>query len=207
MPVLLGFSYQTVRRSDSRRLCHTTCEPCLTNGVRDQRPVRHPSESRDRDLEPARARVRELFFAALDAVEPSRAVRKLLEWHDDCLVVASETLRAPLGVHVVAVGKAAVAMAQGSVEALHEAIVSGDVITKDGHAKGLLPPQFRVHEASHPIPDERGVNATNLAISALNRLDDGIAVLALISGGGSALLEAPRPGVSIADLAQTTDLL
>jgi len=175
--------------------------------VLDSRPSCRRSEPRDRDLELARARVRELFFAALDAVEPSRAVRTTLRWHDDSLLVGDETMRAPLGVHVVAVGKAAVAMTQGALQALGDVIVSGDVITKDGHAAAPLPPRLRVHEAGHPIPDERGTTATNLAIRALNLLDDGIAVLALISGGGSALLEAPRPGVSLADLAQTTDVL
>jgi glycerate 2-kinase len=134
-------------------------------------------------------------------------VRTRLNWQDDFLVVAGETVRAPLGVHVVAVGKAAIAMTQGALQALGDVIVSGDVITKEGHATAALPPRLRVHEAGHPIPDERGTTATDLAIAALNRLDDGIAVLALISGGGSALLEAPRPGVSLADLAQTTDLL
>ena len=173
----------------------------------DPRPSYHPSEPGERDLELARARVRELFFAALDAVEPSRAVRTMVNWHDEFLFLADHSLPAPLGVHAVAVGKAAVAMTQGALEALHDVIVSGDVITKDGHATAHLPPRFRVHEAGHPIPDERGVKATDLAISALNKLEDGIAVLALISGGGSALLESPRPGVSIADLARTTDLL
>ena len=134
-------------------------------------------------------------------------MRTKLNWQDDFLFVAGETVRAPLGVHVVAVGKAAIAMTQGALQALGDVIVSGDVITKEGHATAALPPRLRVHEAGHPIPDERGTTATDLAIAALNRLDDVIAVLALISGGGSALLEAPRPGVSLADLAQTTDLL
>jgi hydroxypyruvate reductase len=134
-------------------------------------------------------------------------VRKGLGWQDHCLVVAGKTLQAPQGVHVIAVGKAAVAMTQGALEVLRGNIVSGDVITKEGHARAPLPTPLRVHEAGHPIPDERGVAATNLAISALNRLDDNTAVLALISGGGSALLEAPRAEVSLADLAQTTELL
>jgi glycerate 2-kinase len=134
-------------------------------------------------------------------------VRTRLNWQDDFLFVAGETVRAPLGVHVVAVGKAAIAMTQGALQALGDVIVSGDVITKEGHATAALPPRLRVHEAGHPIPDERGTTATDRAIAALNRLDDVIAVLALISGGGSALLEAPRPGVSLADLARTTDLL
>jgi glycerate 2-kinase len=175
--------------------------------VLDPRPLHYPHEPSDRDLELARARVRELFSAALKAVEPARAVRNGLGWHDDCLVVNEKSLKAPKGVHVVAVGKAAVAMTQGALEALNGIIVSGDVITKEGHARAPLPPSLRVHEAGHPIPDERGVKATNLAISALNRLDEGVFVLALISGGGSALLEAPRAAVTLAELAQTTDLL
>jgi glycerate 2-kinase len=175
--------------------------------VLNRQPWRHPSELGNSDLDSAQGRVRELFVAALDAVEPARAVRTRLDWHDDCLVIAGNTLQAPLGVHVVAVGKAAVAMTHGAIEALGDVIVSGDIITKEGHVNQQLPRQFRVHEAGHPIPDERGVKATDVTITALNRLDAGTAVLALISGGGSALLEAPRPGVTLADLARTTDLL
>jgi glycerate 2-kinase len=175
--------------------------------VPEQRLSPEPWEPHDDELELARAQVRELFFAALEAVEPTRAVQDRLDWHDEALVVGGRSLGAPKGVHVVAVGKAAVAMTQGALKALDGNVVSGDVITKEGHAGGALAPCLRVHEAGHPIPDARGVNATNLAISALNQLDDGVAVLALISGGGSALLEAPRDGVTLGELAQTTDLL
>jgi hydroxypyruvate reductase len=97
-------------------------------------------------------------------------------------------------------------MAQGAVEALNGIIVSGDVITKEGHAGAPLPPELRVHEAGHPIPDDRGVLATSLMIASLNQLRHGV-VLALVSGGASALLEAPRDGVTLADIAQTTDVL
>ena len=173
----------------------------------DPRPWRDSSKATDPDLELTRDRVRELFFAALEAVEPARAVRNRLDCRGDCLMVGGKSLKSPKGVHVVAVGKAAVAMTQGALEVLGGSIVSGDVITKEGHAGAPLPPRLRVHEAGHPIPDERGVKATGLAISALNRLDEGVVVLALISGGGSALLEAPRAGLTLADLAQTTNLL
>ena len=50
----------------------------------------------------------------------------------------------------------------------------------EGHAGAVLPPQFRVHEAGHPIPDERGVKATSLAIS-VDPLDEAVLVLALVS--------------------------
>ena len=134
-------------------------------------------------------------------------MRDTLALRDGCLVVGNKTLAEAKRIHIVAVGKAAVAMTQGALEALNGIRVSGDVITKEGHTGAPLPPGLRVHEAGHPIPDERGVTATNLAISALNELDDGVVVLALVSGGGSALLEAPRDGVTLADLAQITDLL
>jgi glycerate 2-kinase len=175
--------------------------------VLDPYPQRDPTEISDHHLDLARSLVQELFLAALEAVEPARAVRTTLAYGDGRLIVGDKSLPVARGVHVMAVGKAAVAMTRGALEALNGIIVSGDVITKEGHATAPLPPDLRVHEAGHPIPDERGVKATNLAISSLNRLDESVVVLALISGGGSALLEAPRDGVTLADFAQATDLL
>jgi glycerate 2-kinase len=174
--------------------------------VLDPRSWLDPSTRSDPDLDLARDRIRELFFAALESVEPARAVRDALAFREGCLVVGDKTIPSSMHIHVIAVGKAAVAMTQGAIEALNGVAVSGDVITKEGHAGAPLPPELRVHEAGHPIPDERGVTATNLAISSLHELDEGV-VLALVSGGGSALLESPRHGVTLADLAQTTDLL
>jgi hydroxypyruvate reductase len=110
-------------------------------------------------------------------------------------------------VHIVAVGKAAVAMTRGAFRALGDATVSGDVITKEGHVDGELPARIRVSEAGHPIPDDRGVRATTSALEALHSLPNDAVVLALISGGGSALLEAPVEGVGLSDLATMTDLL
>src|SRR4051812_43241927 len=83
----------------------------------------------------------------------------------------------------VAVGKAAVAMTHSAVRALGDAIISGDVITKDGHVGQKLPSIFRVHESGHPIPDERGVRATRAAVQVLEHLSNGAVVVALISGG------------------------
>ena len=119
----------------------------------EQRLSHEPREPGDVELDLPRVQVRELFFAALEAVEPTRAVRNGLDWRGECLVVGSKSLVAPKGVHVVAVGKAAVAMTKGALEVLHANIVSGDVITKEGHAREALARCLRVHEAGHPIPD------------------------------------------------------
>jgi hydroxypyruvate reductase len=167
--------------------------------VRDETPAH--------DRETARRQVQAIFAAAVAAVEPAAAVRSWLTGDDGAIAVGEVVVPVPRGVHVVAVGKAATAMTHGALEALGELVVSGDVITKDGHVGDPLPPRLRVSEAGHPIPDERGVVATSEALAALRRLEPGVVVLALISGGGSALLEAPRQGLTLADLAATTQLL
>jgi glycerate 2-kinase len=175
--------------------------------VLDPRRSRESSKPTGSETELARARVHQIFFAALEAVEPERAVCNWLDWQDGCLSLGDRTLPAPKGVHVIAVGKAAVAMTKGAFAVLNGHLISGDVITKEGHVSAPLPLPLRVHEAGHPIPDERAVNATNQALTALSQLGEDVVVLALISGGGSALLESPRPGVTLNDLAETTDLL
>jgi glycerate 2-kinase len=158
-------------------------------------------------IEAARNVVRRLFDAAVAAVEPATAVRAALERNAGTLNVGSATVPVRNGVHIVAVGKAAVAMTRGALDVVGEIVVSGDVITKDGHVDSALPDQIRVFEAGHPIPDQRGVNATEQMLDALHQLAPEVVVLALISGGGSALLEAPREGVTLGDFATTTDLL
>lgn len=158
-------------------------------------------------LEPEAELIRRWFRAALDRVEPAAAVRRFLRRDSDALLVGERRLPVRGRVYVVAVGKAAVGMARGAEQALGSLPFEGIAITKDGHASGELPGRIRVYEASHPIPDERGVEATRSVLAMLKRVEPEDVVLALISGGGSALLEAPRPPVTLDDLAATTDLL
>ncbi len=160
-----------------------------------------------RGLGQARETVTRLFDAAVTAVDPDRAVREALSLCDGAIVVSDKRIEVANRIHIVAIGKAAVAMTRGALKALGGVKLSGDVITKDGHADGSLPASLRVHEAGHPIPDDRGVRATSEMLRALETLENDAAVLALISGGGSALLEAPREGLSLHELAQTTNLL
>lgn len=159
------------------------------------------------ELQVARATVERLFAAALAAVDPERAVSDALTWDDGMLWIAGARVPVANGIHLIAVGKAAMAMARGAINRLDGRIVSGDVITKVGHVDGTMPDYIRVHEAAHPILDERSISATLQALQALYELCEGATVLALISGGGSALLEAPQEGLTLADFAATTDVL
>ncbi|MEA2582691.1 MAG: glycerate 2-kinase [Thermomicrobiales bacterium] len=153
------------------------------------------------------ALIQRWFEAALGAAEPASAVQRALRCDGEALTVGGQ--RIPLGgrLIVVGVGKAAVPMACGAEVVCGDQIETGLVITKDGHATGDLPRCIRVVEAAHPIPDERGVRATHEMLDLLEGMGDGDVVLALISGGGSALLEAPRPPVTLADVAETTNLM
>lgn len=104
---------------------------------------------------------------------------------------------------VLGAGKAGGAMA-AAVDALwpHDAPLSGLVVTRYGHVPPgyqAAPGRIEVVEASHPVPDEAGRQAA-LRIAALAQgagADD--LVLCLISGGGSALLAMPAPGLTLAD--------
>jgi hydroxypyruvate reductase len=97
---------------------------------------------------------------------------------------------------VVGAGKAAAAMAK-AVEDHWPGPLSGIVVTRYGH--GLPCRRIDVVEASHPVPDEAGRNAAARILETVRGLGPDDLVLCLISGGGSALLSLPAPGITLAD--------
>jgi hydroxypyruvate reductase len=76
--------------------------------------------------------------------------------------------------------------------------LEGIVITRYGHAEPCL--QVEVVEASHPLPDSAGCEATLRALGMIQGLSANDLVVCLLSGGGSALLELPRPGITLEDI-------
>jgi hydroxypyruvate reductase len=155
----------------------------------------------------AHAAIERWFRAAVAAVDPLAAVRAHLDRRGRALLVDDRELPIAGRLFVAAVGKAALAMARGACSVAGDSITGGLILTKDGHLDGEIPSGFETFEAGHPIPDARGVAATERLLARLGELGSDDLVLALISGGGSALLEAPRPGVSLADMATVTGLL
>lgn len=152
-------------------------------------------------------RIEAWYGAAVAAVEPERAVRGSVQRDGAALIVNGRRIECTGWLVVVAIGKAAMAMARGFASVAGDLIDQGIVLTKDGHAAGSAPSRFEVFEASHPIPDARGVQATRAILDLVADLDRPDVLVALVSGGGSALLEAPRPPVTLDDLARTTDHL
>ncbi|WP_437281909.1 glycerate kinase [Sorangium sp. So ce375] len=115
-------------------------------------------------------------------------------------------------VFVIAAGKAAPGMARGALRRLGRRIAGGLVVTvaapalaardektspTDPEEAALRP--LRVMRAAHPLPDARSVDAAEAALAIAAALDPEDVLIALLSGGASALLAAPPPGVSLAD--------
>jgi len=104
---------------------------------------------------------------------------------------------------VVGAGKAGGAMAAALDAAWPaDAPLSGLVVTRYGHvppAWRQRPGRLEVVEASHPVPDAAGQAAAERILQSVRGLSADDLVIALISGGGSALLSLPAPGLSLAD--------
>ena len=131
----------------------------------------------------APATLRRLFDAAVGACHPAR-------------VVAAALPERPSGrVIVVGAGKAAAAMATAVEEAWGPPL-EGLVVTRYGH--GMPTRTIDVIEAGHPLPDEAGAGAAARVLASMSGLTERDFVLALLSGGGSALLSAPLPPLSLA---------
>lgn len=97
---------------------------------------------------------------------------------------------------VIGMGKASAAMAQ-ALEKEFDGPVEGLVITRYGHAVPCQ--QIEIVEAAHPVPDAAGEAATRRMLALVEGLGADDQVIALISGGGSALAAAPAPGLALDD--------
>ena len=105
---------------------------------------------------------------------------------------------------VVGAGKAAASMAQAAEAHYGPELLEGLVITRYGHAAPTE--KITVVEAAHPVPDEAGQLATARMLKLLSNLSEDDVVLCLISGGGSALLTAPRE-IDLSTKASLTEAL
>ena len=149
------------------------------------------------------ALAREIFYAALAAVDPFTAVQAELEQARTFFRVGDFTR-----LLVTGFGKASWRMAAACEHLLGDLITDGIIVTKYGHttaSNGLA--KIATYEAGHPVPDENGVTATRAIVELVRGADERTLILCLISGGGSALLVAPREGITLRDKQGLTDLL
>ncbi len=96
-------------------------------------------------------------------------------------------------------------MTQAVEEVLGDRITGGLVVVKTGHSAPVQ--HVEMVEASHPRPDEAGARAGARILDLAADMGEDDLVIALLSGGGSALLVAPAEGISLNDLQTMTDAL
>lgn len=154
--------------------------------------------------EQRRADASEIFAAAVAAADPRRCVFEALHVDSERLLVGGRSydLARFAEILVIGAGKATPAMAAAVEERLGDRITAGAINTKYGHA--VLLQHIETTEAGHPLPDEAGVAGTLKMLELAGRCGDSTLLLCLFSGGGSALMPAPVPEISLAEKQQTT---
>jgi hydroxypyruvate reductase len=139
-------------------------------------------------MDATRHAIRQIFDVGVAAADPYAGVSKILT-------------DVPSPVQIIAVGKAAVQMARAALDAFPGVAIR--VVTNYENATDLA--GATVMAAGHPVPDANGAAAAHAVLADLVGVTG--PVLALISGGGSALLPAPVDGVSLADKAALNAVL
>ncbi len=134
-------------------------------------------------IEQAEPFLRQLFDRAVEVADPMRSLEDFLPEKPKGRII------------VIGAGKASARMAE-AVEAAWGPC-EGLVITRYGYARPCK--GIEIVEAAHPVPDAAGLEATARMLSLVDSAQEGNFVLALISGGASALLVQPVPGVSLAE--------
>lgn len=133
----------------------------------------------------ARAALRAIFDAAVASAQPAK-------------VLAAHLPEKPKGrCVVVGAGKASAAMAAALDAAWPDVALSGVVVTRYGYA--VPAGRIEIIEAAHPVPDAMSETAARRILETLRGLGPDDLVVALISGGGSALMVAPAGDMTLAD--------
>jgi glycerate 2-kinase len=160
---------------------------------------------------PEKGRLLRSFRAAVEAVDPSRLVASALRLDDDAVVLDARGLRTamPLStlqkIYLVGAGKAGRGMGDATLAALGSRVAGGVVAVPPGAegASGAV----RFVAAGHPVPDLRSFAAAREILSFCERAGKGDLVIALVSGGGSAMLSAPVAGITAEEKSETFRLL
>jgi glycerate 2-kinase len=135
----------------------------------------------------SRRRVLAWLEEGLDAVEPQR------------LTAAALGDRTPARTAVIAIGKAAPAMARGANSVLD--VATGVCVSDHPEA---MPDKMTLLVGDHPIPGPASLEAGAAVLEAVAAVPSSMDIIALVSGGGSALCEAPRDGVPAEFLSEVT---
>lgn len=153
------------------------------------------------------AQLRDIFLASIRAADPYLSVVRRLQRTGKLLSIGGKHIDLDRfqRICVLGAGKATSAMAAALESLVAGRIDRGLVIVKDGHCRPLK--TIEQIEASHPVPDPRGLAGTEKIMALARNANAESLVVCLLSGGASALLVAPADGLLLKDLIVTNELL
>jgi len=153
-----------------------------------------------------------LFQEAVAAVDPYQRLKEVFQIEKSHLRIEAPDgpavdldLNDFTNIYLIGAGKASAPMAQAVEEAFGSRVTKGLVITKTGHSLPLK--RTEIIEAGHPIPDQKGVEATKRIIQLLKDSGPRDLVLFLLSGGASALMPMPANAILLEEKQEVTQLL
>ncbi len=155
---------------------------------------------------------RKLALKAINYSKIEEPLRKIVSFDKEkqVLVIGNDRIRLEdRSVYILGAGKASGAMAKILVETLGDNITGGIIALPHGSSKyySEIIDKVKIIEAGHPIPDDGSLKAGEEIYKLAESLDEKSITLAVISGGGSALMEKPIPPVTLDDLKKTSKLL
>jgi len=175
--------------------------------------IRNKKQLIENGVDEASKRLREdackILESALEAVDPEQAIYNSLRLDGDLFYIRDHPidLSSINRIVVVGGGKASGLMAKAVEKILGDRIESGLINVLEGTEKSLYLERIRLNAASHPAPSSSGVEGVKWMLELTKGLGEDDLVIALISGGGSALMPYPAEGVGLDELQLVTDRL
>ena len=151
-----------------------------------------------------------IFRTAVRAADPEVLVRNTIHLHGSSLTIGARSHPLPSDARllVIGIGKAAVRMGRGAMAALGARVDGGLLVTKRGSDDPVeRVGKLEVVRGGHPIPDATSEAAGVRILRLVRDLQPRDLVLMLISGGASAVVEAPAAGLSLREIAAATEVL
>ncbi len=152
-----------------------------------------------------------IISASLTAVEPGRVIKESLVRTGTRLRIGDEELNLKdfNRIFLIGIGKASTPMTLAAADILNEHLHGGMILTKSGSHD--LPERVTkildLYYGGHPIPDQNSLKAVAAITNLLSKAKSDDLILFLLSGGGSALLAGPYPGLTLKDLRLTNQIL
>ncbi len=161
----------------------------------------------DRHSPTLRKAALQIAQAGIQKAIPYDAVKKLITRTESRITIGDLELDCSKvkKIYVVGAGKGSFPIAQALDEIFDGMIEKGVVVVKEGEKRRLR--NIGVFESSHPIPDERSLVAAQKIVDILRQAKEGDLVFAAITGGSSALVNLPAPGITIQDLEEVNSQL